>query len=111
MNGFSHVDTLVIALYLYNDNDDNNGVDDDAAGCVDDAAGGVYDHDHDEDESGDDDGGCYDVDRDDDDHDRYLFDCDDCFCYVEVHTEIHLDFYNILKLPSCSLKMPPSFNN
>ena len=89
---------------------DDGGVDDDAAGCVDDAAGGVDDHDHDEDESGDDDGGCYDVDRDDDD-DSYLYDCDDCFCYEEVHTEIHLDFYNILKLPSCSLKMPPSFNN
>jgi len=63
------------------------------------------DDDRDEDESGDDDGGGYDVDRDDDD------DIDDCFCYVEGRTEIHLDFYNILKLPSCNLKMPPSFNN
>jgi hypothetical protein len=32
MNGFSHVDTLVIALYLYNNNDDDddNGDDDDS---------------------------------------------------------------------------------
>ena len=29
MNGFSHVDTLVIALYLYNDDDDNDDDDED----------------------------------------------------------------------------------